>query len=150
MLSPLRETVQFIHQTGFDDYQRVAMAYEERRFLAQVAPFINDMAAVYRKASLVVSRAGAITLAELLVSGKPSVLIPYPHAAYNHQEINARAVVAKGAATMILDKDLHTNALANAILDLYHDSKLLQQIGIKARELAKPEAAQSIVNLLTG
>jgi UDP-N-acetylglucosamine--N-acetylmuramyl-(pentapeptide) pyrophosphoryl-undecaprenol N-acetylglucosamine transferase len=149
-LRPLGDKLEFIHQTGFRDCAWVQEAYEVRNLIAKVAPFIDDMSNAYRKADLVLSRAGAITVTEVLVSGKAAILVPYPHAAYNHQEMNARAVVDKGAARMILDKMLNDETLGNAILNLYHDPQLVHEMGIKARCLAEPEAAQSIVNLLTG
>ena len=147
-LDSLRDSLHVIHQTGVTDHRKVAEAYEEKGFSAEVAPFIDDMAAVYHKADLVVSRAGAITLTELLVCGKPAILVPYPHAAHNHQEMNARAVVEEGAAAMILDGDLSKETLEKAILNLYHDPERLERMAVKARNLARPEAAQVIVDLL--
>ena len=74
----------------------MADAYKEKGLEAEVHPFISDMAWAYRQADLVVSRAGATTLSELTALGKPSILIPYPYAANNHQELNARSVAAEG------------------------------------------------------
>jgi UDP-N-acetylglucosamine--N-acetylmuramyl-(pentapeptide) pyrophosphoryl-undecaprenol N-acetylglucosamine transferase len=144
-MAPLRDTVEIIHQTGFQDFPWVKEAYEKKGFNAHVAPFITDMASVYGKADVVVSRAGAITITEILVSGKPSVLIPYPYAAYNHQEMNAKSLVDKGAAQMILDKDLKDN-IGDMILHLINHPEELKAMGDKAKALARPDAARVIID----
>ncbi len=77
-------------------------AYRDKGFNQQVAPFIHDMAEVYGRADMLICRAGAMTLAEITALGKASLLIPFPFAANNHQEQNARALVQAGAAEMIL------------------------------------------------
>lgn len=144
-MTPLRDTLEIIHQTGFQDFTRVKEAYEKKEFKAEVAPFITGMASVYGRADLVVSRAGAISITEILVSGKPSVLIPYPYAAYNHQEMNAKILTDKGAARMILDKDLGNN-LGEMILHLINHPEELKAMGDKAKILARPEAARAIID----
>ena len=144
-MTPLRDTVEIIHQTGFQDFSWVKEAYEKKGFKAEVAPFITEMASVYGRADLVVSRAGAISITEILVSGKPSVLIPYPYAAYNHQEMNAKILTDKGAARMILDKDLR-NDLGKMILYLINRPEDLKAMGDKAKALARPEAARAIID----
>ena len=133
------------HQTGFQDAAWVAKSYAEKKFEAQTYPFITEMASAYARADIFVSRAGALRLAELLIYGKPSVLIPYPHAAYNHQVGNANTLVAQGAALMILDKDLSGTGLGEMILDLHDHPEKREAMGRKATALAKPEAAQAIV-----
>ena len=81
----------------------------------------------------------------MLVCGKPSVLIPYPFAAYNHQEINARILVDKGAARIILDKDLNGVNLGNTIFYLFHHPEELNEMGKKVQVLARPQAAKEVV-----
>lgn len=144
-MAPLRDTVELIHQSGFQDFSWVKETYEKKGFKAEVAPFITEMASVYGRADLVVSRAGAISITEILVSGKPSVLIPYPYAAYNHQEMNAKILADKGAARMILDKDLR-NDLGEMILYLINHPEELKVMGDKAKVLAHPEAARVIID----
>jgi len=145
-LEPLRGTLELTHQTGFQDSAWVDRAYAEKRFQTQIQPFITDMARAYGEADIVVSRAGALTLTELLICGKPAVLIPYPHAAYNHQVRNAQALAAHGAARILLDKDLNGTSLGEIILDLYDHPEKREEMGRKARALAKPEAAKAIVD----
>jgi UDP-N-acetylglucosamine--N-acetylmuramyl-(pentapeptide) pyrophosphoryl-undecaprenol N-acetylglucosamine transferase len=145
-LEHLRDSLELVHQTGSQDAAWVEKAYAEKKFQAQTYPFIEDMVSAYACADIVVSRAGALTLAELAMCGKASVLIPYPHAAYNHQERNASTLVAQGAARMILDKDLTGMGLGEAIVDLYDDPEKREAMGQKAMALAKPEAAQAIVD----
>jgi len=145
-LEPLRDKLELIHQTGFQDVAWVENAYAEKKFQAQTYPFITEMASAYAQADIVVSRAGALTITELLICGKPSVLIPYPHAAYNHQVRNAKTLVDQGAARIILDKDLNGIRLGETILDLYGHPEKLDEMGRKARPLAKREAAKAIVD----
>ncbi len=134
-----------IHQTGSADEEAVRAAYRQRGIAAEVAPFFTDMATVYRQASLVVSRAGATTLAELTALGKPAVLVPFPFAADDHQRKNAEALVAGGAARMLLEEGLSARALALEIEAIINDPGLRGRMGLAARGLAKPEAVETIV-----
>ncbi|NTV57491.1 MAG: undecaprenyldiphospho-muramoylpentapeptide beta-N-acetylglucosaminyltransferase, partial [Deltaproteobacteria bacterium] len=101
-----------IHQTGELDYERTAALYKEKGLEAEVRPFVQDMAGVYRDADLVVSRAGAGAVFEMAAMGKPSLLIPYPFSANRHQETNAQFLVEAGAAEMILQENLTGEVLA--------------------------------------
>ncbi|MFN2369057.1 MAG: glycosyltransferase, partial [Desulfurivibrionaceae bacterium] len=112
---------------------------------AEVAPFITDMAAVYGRADLVVSRAGATSLAEICVLGKPSILIPYPFAADNHQEYNARMVADRGGAIILCEAGLESGPLVAAILRIITDPGEMKRMGDAAREVAFPGAAAAIV-----
>ena len=134
-----------IHQTGQADEASVRAAYQQRGIAAEVAAFITDMALVYRQASLVVSRAGATTLAELTALGKPSILVPFPFAADDHQRKNAEALVAGQAARLLLEEGLTAKALAREIEAILNDPELRQRMGQAARALAKPEAVETIV-----
>ena len=145
-LMPVRKSLNIIHQTGEADYQWVCQAYREKGFTSEVMGFIDDMAAVYRDADLVVCRAGATTISELTLYGKASVLIPYPFAADNHQEINARVLLDKGAAKMVLNGDLTGENLAEMIIDLTADPIAVSRMGEDARKLGKPGAAEDIVD----
>ena len=136
-----------IHQTGEKDFPRVKAAYAERGLTAEVEPFIDDMDRAYRAADLVICRAGATTIFELLATGKPAILVPYPFAANDHQTMNARTLVAAGAAQMIADAELNGERLAGIVRQLSGDSARLREMGKKAAALAKPEAARQIVNL---
>ena len=88
--------LQVLHQTGEKDVAEVAAGYRDAGVRAVVLPYIHDMAGAYAAADLVVSRSGATTVAELAVCGKRAVLIPFPFAADNHQEFNARTLADGG------------------------------------------------------
>jgi UDP-N-acetylglucosamine--N-acetylmuramyl-(pentapeptide) pyrophosphoryl-undecaprenol N-acetylglucosamine transferase len=111
----LRQELRIIHQTGFDDHARMRTLYEEVGVDAEVVPFLYDMPRVLRAADLVIARSGAGTLAELALCGKPAILIPFPHATHGHQEKNARAAEAEGAAIVILQSELTGERLTQEI-----------------------------------
>lgn len=152
MLGALDDLVQeksrlaFIHQTGAADAAAVAQGYASRGFDASVHPFIDDMYGCYGRADLVVSRAGASTLAEIALCGRPSILLPYPHAAGNHQEHNARALADIGAAVMLRAPELSGASLARAIRALAGDPERRTAMAGKARLLARPDAARCVVD----
>lgn len=108
-------SIQVLHQTGAKDGDAVRAGYREAGIRATVLPYITDMAGAYAAADLVVSRSGATTVAELAVCGKQAVLIPYPYAADNHQEYNARSLADRGNAVVIAQKDLTPEQLAKLI-----------------------------------
>jgi UDP-N-acetylglucosamine--N-acetylmuramyl-(pentapeptide) pyrophosphoryl-undecaprenol N-acetylglucosamine transferase len=107
--------VQVLHQTGEKDVAEVIAGYREAGVKAAVLPYIHDMAGAYAAADLVIARSGATTVAELAVCGKRAVLIPFPFAADNHQEHNARTLAQRGNADVIIQKDLNPAALADLI-----------------------------------
>lgn len=107
--------IQILHQTGEKDLAAVTAAYRTAGVKAAVLPYIHDMAGAYAVADLVVSRSGATTVAELAVCGKRAVLIPFPFAADNHQEHNARTLAGFGSAEVIVQRDLNAGMLASMI-----------------------------------
>jgi UDP-N-acetylglucosamine--N-acetylmuramyl-(pentapeptide) pyrophosphoryl-undecaprenol N-acetylglucosamine transferase len=137
-----------IHQTGDLDYGRTVALYKDKGLEAEVAPFIQDMAGVYKEADLVVSRAGAGAVFEMAAMGKPSLLIPYPFAANRHQETNAQFLAEAGAAEVILQENLTGEVLADWLTKFMVDRAALQKMGQAARRVAKPDAAQKIADLL--
>ena len=142
-----------IHQTGHDDHKRVVEDYRAEGLEAQgletnVIPFIHDMASAYHRADMVVSRAGATTLFELAALGKPSILIPYPHAANGHQETNARCLTSHGGAEMMLQKDLTGERLAHTLSTYMDHQQRLAKMSEAARTFSRPDAAQIIVDKL--
>ena len=145
-LSSLRNKIKIIHQTGASDFSWVKKEYEKKGFKAEVVSFISDIAPVYQEADLVISRAGAITITEILASGKPSILIPYPYAAYNHQEVNAQILVNKGAARMIRDPELTGAVLGDLLLYLINHPEELTKMQEKAQALGRPEATHRVVD----
>jgi len=107
--------LQLLHQTGEKDALEVATAYKDAGVKAAVLPYIQDMAGAYAAADLVIGRSGATTVAELAVCGKRAVLVPFPFAADNHQEYNAKTLAARGQAEVIIQKDLTPERLAGII-----------------------------------
>jgi UDP-N-acetylglucosamine--N-acetylmuramyl-(pentapeptide) pyrophosphoryl-undecaprenol N-acetylglucosamine transferase len=139
--------VSLIHQTGAADLEWVTQEYAATGVPAEVHAFIDDMAEAYARAHLVVSRAGATTLAELATLGKPAILVPYPFAADDHQRANAEVWVKAGAADMILDRELSGPLLAAKIRALASDRRRLDEFARNARRLATPGAAERVVEL---
>src|SRR5690606_10493499 len=129
-----------IHQTGAKDRDVVAKAYQEAGLEAEVHDFIREMPRMYARADLIVCRAGAATLAEITVARKASILVPYPYAADNHQEVNARSLVEAGASLMFKEAELDGAKLAAAIGELESDQARREQMERKAGLLGRPEA----------
>jgi len=146
LLHAINSSVKFIHQTGRTDFDLVSEAYRERGFQALVGPFFEEMVACYQMADLVICRAGASTVAELAVCGKPAILIPYPYAAHNHQYINAKRLVDQGAARMILDEELSGETLSKMILHLIHHPEEREAMEEAIRKIGRPQAAEQIVD----
>ncbi len=144
-LMPMKDSLKIIHQTGEADYQWVCREYGEKAFDSEIARFIDDMAAAYRDADLVICRAGATTISELTACGKASVLVPYPFAANNHQEVNARVLSDRGAARMVLNGDLNGKNLAEIVMGMIADSNTLSKMGAEASRLGRPGASKAIV-----
>lgn len=143
--SEIAATLKIVHQTGENDVEMVRRAYETSNVEAQVEPFFKEMNAVYRQADLVVSRAGATTLAEISVLGKPAILIPYPYAADNHQEKNGAYYVEGGGAVQYIQKTLTAEKLRDAVTELLNDPEKRQKMTDAMRRLSYPDAAERIV-----
>ncbi|XXF76455.1 undecaprenyldiphospho-muramoylpentapeptide beta-N-acetylglucosaminyltransferase [Myxococcaceae bacterium GXIMD 01537] len=147
-LEDLKEQIHFVHQTGKADLETVRQGYAQRGFMADVVEFIDDMSAAYARADLVVCRAGATTLAELTVCKKASVLVPFPFATDNHQEVNARALVDAGAALMFRESELTGPKLAEQLRALKGDPQKLKQMEKRAGLLGRPEASKELADVL--
>lgn len=147
LLRDMKGNLRFIHQTGEKDFPEVRAAYEREGFAAEVRPFIHDMERVYGLADLVLCRAGATTLFELMALGKPAILVPYPFAANDHQTLNAESLVKAGAALRIPDGELTPEIVDLRLRELAADPLRLMEMGERALALARPEAARDIVNL---
>ncbi|HMK42794.1 MAG TPA: undecaprenyldiphospho-muramoylpentapeptide beta-N-acetylglucosaminyltransferase [Dissulfurispiraceae bacterium] len=147
LLADLRDSIQFIHQTGEADHRVVDSAYRSAAMPAVVVPFVYRMAEAYALADLVLCRAGATTLAEITAIGKPVILVPYPHAAGNHQVLNARKLEDMGAARVILDHELSGERVAESFRTLYLDETLRSNMRKAATAFARVDAADRIVQL---
>ncbi len=116
-LQTFKDQINLVHQTGEADADNVKDEYQKQNWKTEVAPFLYDMEVQYRSADLVISRAGATTLAEITALGKPAILIPFPFATHNHQEKNARVLETAGAGVVILDREVDGSKLADLIQD---------------------------------
>lgn len=139
--------VSITHQTGKKDLDHVKSLYEKNGIDAEVTAFIDNMAQAYAKADLVIGRAGAGTIAEITALGLPSVLVPFPHAAHNHQFENARILEERGAAVLITDEEATPEKLADTLTSLLTGDKLIT-MAQNTKKLGKPDAAKEIVEEL--
>jgi len=137
-----------IHQTGKADFERAENDYRNRGLKGELNPFIQDMNTAYNRADIVVSRAGATTIFELAALGKPSVLIPYPFATNQHQEINARSLVSVGGAEMIIESDLTAKGMAQTIIKYMDNRSDLEEMAARAKKMGRRDAAKVIADQL--
>jgi len=144
-LAVCRDRLQFLHLTGEADLDLVERGYQDAGFAAEVAAFTPEVAAWMARAHLLVCRAGASTLAELTARGRAALLVPYPFAANNHQEANARFLEKAGAAKVILNKHFTGELLVDTILQFLARPERLRAMEDASRRLAKPRAAPEIV-----
>jgi len=144
-LSDCADRLWVLHQAGRDDAEMLRQQYAACGITAEVKPFVDDMASWYRQAHLVVSRAGASTLAELALCGRASLLVPYPFAAGNHQERNAQVFAERGASQVVLQQHLTGEQLAKLLRKFIDDPERCATMGRNALTLAKPQAAADIV-----
>ncbi len=142
---PADVPIRFIHQTGEADRDWVAARYAEHGFDHDVSAFYTEMAGAYHQADMIICRAGATTVAEITALGRAAVFIPLPHAADNHQVVNARALVRAGAAEMIEERDLDGADLAAMIMAMASNRTRVADMAAAARRLGRPEAASQIV-----
>lgn len=146
--------LQVLHVTGEATYEETVQAYLDKGIKIRdngkirMTPYLHNMADALAIAKLVVCRAGATTLAEITACGVPSILVPYPYAAENHQEYNALALVNEGAAIMVKDENLKGDLLSTEILGAMKNKAQLAEMAFKAKSLGKPEALEQIINFV--
>lgn len=139
-----------LHQAGARHAESTLADYEASgapRERWQVHAFLDDMPRRFEAADLVLARSGASTVAELAAAGKPSLLIPFPQAADDHQRRNAEALVEAGAARMMLEKELTPGALREAVVRMIEDRAGLERMGEQARTMAHPDATRRIAEM---
>ena len=142
-----RDDIQVLHATGEETYEKYIAQLDKTVIEAdniKILPYIHEMPLALAAADIAVARAGAIGLAELMVKGIPSILIPYPYATANHQEFNARALEAAGAAIVILDKELTGDKLQEEIEKMLVQDDVLVDMKTAAIKASKPQAAADI------
>jgi len=142
-LDPAR--IQVVHQTGEADRDRVEAAYAGAAFEAEVIAFERDMPSRYRWADLVLCRAGAISVAELALAGRASLLVPLAHVGGGEQFANARELEQAGAARVLDSRALTADGLVEALEALLCDPSQLRRMGENASKLARPEASHRII-----
>ena len=138
--------VDVTHQTGERDVVMVRDGYRAAGLTARVEPFLYAMDREMRAADIVVSRAGATTIAELAAVGRAAILVPLPTAADDHQKKNADVFVRAGAADLIEQKELTGALLAERLLALASDPGRRDEMSGAARRMARPDAAKRIVD----
>ena len=140
--------IRLIHQTGTAQHEELARQFGQSGLQGDVVPFINDMPGAFAAADVIVCRAGASTVSELAAAGKPSILVPFPFAADNHQQRNAEALAETGAARVILDSDMDGQRFFDEVSRLAQAPEELRVMAEKAREFAKPGAAERAADIL--
>jgi UDP-N-acetylglucosamine--N-acetylmuramyl-(pentapeptide) pyrophosphoryl-undecaprenol N-acetylglucosamine transferase len=136
--------LQVLHLTGEHDLDEVKRAYAERRDSVQVHAFFSDMPCAVGAATLAVTRAGASSLAELAAAGVPSIIIPLPSSADQHQLANAVAVVKSGGGVLIEERQTSPEQLASIVSGIITDGKRCEAMSSSMRQLDRPEAAIAI------
>ncbi|MBM7070984.1 undecaprenyldiphospho-muramoylpentapeptide beta-N-acetylglucosaminyltransferase [Shewanella sp. 202IG2-18] len=137
------------HQVGRNNLDAVNQAYtkQNQQDVVQVAEFIDDMQAAYRWADVVLCRSGALTVSELAAMGKPSLLVPYPHAVDDHQTLNAQVLVEAGAALLLPQPIATVDLLVEKLTTLAQDRKELTRMGQQARKVAILDAAEIVADV---
>ena len=136
----------FVHQTGEADEEAVSDAYRGKKVSAEARSFFDNMAEQYGQADLIIGRAGATTVAEITALGKAVIFIPFPHAADNHQMLNAADLAGDGAAEIIAEKELNGQLLSEKIQHYRDHPHALEDMAARARRYGKPDAAKNIVD----
>lgn len=141
------KALKIIHQTGSNDEAWVKETYAKSKIPHEVSAFVADMARVYREADLAVSRAGASTISELLATRTPSILVPYPFAADDHQRFNADSVASAGCAEVVLNDELGAK-VADRVLHYEANRVELAEMKRKIGEAQKTPATEAVLREL--
>jgi UDP-N-acetylglucosamine--N-acetylmuramyl-(pentapeptide) pyrophosphoryl-undecaprenol N-acetylglucosamine transferase len=148
LLAARKNELQIVHQTGERDYNAVRTAYARRAFLAEVAPFLSNMAERVAWADVIVCRAGAITAAEVAAAGRAAIFIPFGRATDSHQLRNAQEMANAGAGRVIPEPELAAERLTREIFSLLDQPQEIESLAMAARRVAHPDAAREIVDLI--
>ena len=140
------EPIEVWHQCGEAHYAEVSRAYPENAEDVRVAPFIEDMAQAYAWADVVICRAGALTVSELAVMGRPAILVPLPHAIDDHQTANAHSLSDRGGAILLRQEDMTPEVLARALHSYMEYPERLAAMASASRSVATPGAAAAVTD----
>ncbi|WP_285423099.1 MULTISPECIES: undecaprenyldiphospho-muramoylpentapeptide beta-N-acetylglucosaminyltransferase [unclassified Pseudomonas] len=144
---PVEIRPEVFHQAGRNHDEVTSERYRAVGVEAQVAPFIKDMAQAYGWADLVVCRAGALTISELAAAGLPSLLVPLPHAIDDHQSRNAEYLAREGAAFVMPQATTGAAEMAARLKEVLMQPEQLKRMATTARQLAKPDATNTVVDV---
>jgi UDP-N-acetylglucosamine--N-acetylmuramyl-(pentapeptide) pyrophosphoryl-undecaprenol N-acetylglucosamine transferase len=143
-----KDTVRLIHQTGQAVFEELAPRFRNSGVAGEIAPFFDDMPGVFARADLIVSRAGMGAVSEIAAAGKPSILVPLPTAADQHQLRNAEAFAKAGAARLVLDAEMNGRRMVDEVMGMVRAQGLLEKMGQAARGFARPGAAARAADVL--
>jgi UDP-N-acetylglucosamine--N-acetylmuramyl-(pentapeptide) pyrophosphoryl-undecaprenol N-acetylglucosamine transferase len=146
--APLRQRLRLVQQCRPEDLERVRQRYARAGIVVELAPFFVDLPQRLAAAHLVIGRAGASTVAELATIGRPSILVPYPHAADDHQTANARAFEAAGACIVIPHAAFTAATLAGHLTALVETPQRLADMAAAAHAAGRPDAAARLADLV--
>ncbi len=146
-LALLKNELHVKHQCGEKHLAVAQSAYDEAGVKADVIPYIEDMHAAYEWADIAICRSGAMTVAELSISGVPAIFVPYPYAIDDHQTLNAKALVDMGGAKILAERDLTATSLAEEIKAITKDKKILVEMSESMQKAAKPLAVKNIADI---
>lgn len=142
----IRDKVRLVHQVGKHDFDRMKSIYSGHKVDVALYAYIENMVQMYTWADLVISRSGAMSVAEISAAGLPSILVPYPHATDQHQYYNARYLEQSGAAILINQSDLDAKRLSESVNYFLESPYALISMAEKAKRLHKPDIASNITD----
>jgi UDP-N-acetylglucosamine--N-acetylmuramyl-(pentapeptide) pyrophosphoryl-undecaprenol N-acetylglucosamine transferase len=140
--------IRIVHQTGASAFEEMSRDFAKSGIDGEILPFIADMPAAFAAADLIVCRSGAGTVSELAAAGRPSILVPFPFAADDHQSRNAEAMERGGAARLARDSEMDGEKLFEIVTELAGASGALERMSANARTFAKPGAAAKAADVL--
>ncbi len=144
LVENITDDVQVLWATGAREYDEIIKKIKNVPQNVKISPYIYNMEEVLCAADLAISRSGAITITELCASGTPSLLIPSPNVAENHQEINARSLETRGAAVVVCERDITPGLIRNKVFELIKSPLVLEEMSKNAKVLANADASDLI------
>jgi UDP-N-acetylglucosamine--N-acetylmuramyl-(pentapeptide) pyrophosphoryl-undecaprenol N-acetylglucosamine transferase len=136
--------IEMVHLTGAAAFEACQGALQHPQY--HPLPFCQEMGALLYRADVVLSRAGAMSLAEITATGCPSILVPFPYAADDHQTVNAQTLVERGAALLFQEASLSPEVLTRTVLALFDEPGTRQSMSVAARALSRPKAAEAMAD----
>lgn len=148
------EALEIYHQTGSNNLEQTRSGYLQHDLLVgngiRVVPYIENMVEAYQWSDLVLCRAGAMTVSELAVTGRPAILVPFPYAVDDHQTANGQFLESKGAALLVQQEEIDGNRLLSMVREFIHNPQRIPEMGEQARNMSLPDAASRVVSICRG